>query len=186
MAFTTFTNGSIADASEINDNFTLVNSVPNVIYTDTGFNSTFTGSATPGAASGAYAILVTGGTINTGVIIEVTARHTSSCNTSSADPASAYANTQLKIETAESGTTPSYTSRYNQTTTTVNGITANVAKVQDSNVGTIKFYYAPTADEKTNGLHIQIVSTSTAVKGDFASLSASAGVTNVQTTYSYY
>lgn len=136
---------------------------PDEVYTGNGFDASQSGAT--GTDAQDHTLSVAGGIIDNYVIIECTV-------SSVCDPgASATTTCSLKFETQENPA-GGYTSRFDHEI-----LKADPGMGLEDSCRTIRFYYAPTAGEKTNGLDVKI--TATCVVATHAS--ATASITNVQT-----
>lgn len=157
LSGTDWVDGDILYAADTNDTIETSAEVPDEVYTGNGFD-----------CSG-------GGTNNTTLTVGagIISRYVKMSFIVYCETTSTVANSgtvQLTIETSEAGAA-SWTSRFNRNIQySVSGSTQGLSALQS-----FVFYYAPTSDEKTNGLDIKITGTSTTGGGTTGSL------TNVQT-----
>lgn len=155
MVLDSFTNGTAANATEVNNNF--LGNVIQEIYTGTGFNSVLNGA---GSNTASHELnVITAAVIGNSdyVIIEVT------CSTIGEDSN----DIDLKIESKDVG--GSYVTDFD------NKVYENLNSDRITVIRTIKWVHTLTANEKLNGLQLQLTSTCT------NSSTGSSAFTNVQT-----
>lgn len=164
---TDWIDGDILYSADLLDTIEVANPYPQVVYTGSTFDSSRTSN---GSTTANHTLQIAGGVINTYVIIELTLM----CVAVSVD-GSNYANAQIKVEVDQTGQ-GSLTSIFDQYVAGDDNVTNPVT--HGSGAKTIRFYYAPTAGEKSTGLDVKITSTSTCV---LAAGTTYAEVTNIQT-----
>jgi hypothetical protein len=154
-------------ATDVNDTFNAAIVIPNQVYTGTDFDCSQSGT---GVSSNDHILYVAGGAIINYVkisfLLSVSAKATDSSSASTIN--------DFKIETAENG--GAFTIRLNSNILSNSNSGGSGASIGESKL--IEFYYAPTVDEKTNGLDIKITGTITCSK---VSGSASGSISNIQT-----
>lgn len=165
------TDGSVYTSALVDDAY----EDPVQIYTGSDYDSS---RDSAGTTTNNHTLSISGGIISRYVKIVCTftaqAYGQSPAGSGSAD-------VDLKIETAEDG--GSFTSRFDSQVAATTSLASS--GFGDTRVTTsIVFYYAPTEDEKTNGLDIKLTSTSTV--GESGSSSIIASFANIQTVLLVY
>lgn len=162
MANANLTDGGVLDAETLNTFYE--KALASTPYTSTGFNASRTGST--GTDTNNTTLSCAAGEIERYVKIMIT--YTASATTTSSGNS---ASSSIKIETAENG--GGFTTRLDKTVANAAG-----ESCQSASTATIVFYYAPTTDEKANGLDVKITGTSNVT---YSAGTASTNITNVQT-----
>jgi hypothetical protein len=172
MTLDTFAPGvDTSFSTKLNSNFDKVQTkvVASTPYTGTGFDADVPSGTSNASATNNTTLTVAGGDIENFVRIVPTVstewRQSGSVSSSIVS---------LKIETSEAGA-GSWTTRFDRT---ISGRVATNQAGHGAQIQTIELYYAPTSDEKTNGLDIRFTGTVTCTSaGD----SIRGNISNVQT-----